>query len=112
MLCLEEEFPTPLGSEIYRKIQQRVREEILEPLEITSGRIASGRGGCLLDTVAVAIFFFASHLWYITSPSVYAGFVLGIAGYWSGTGLQHTANHGWWPMPEFKMEPILGLVRK
>ena len=94
MLCLEEEFPTPLGSEIYRKIQQRVREEILEPLEITSGRIASGRGGCLLDTVAGAIFFFASHLWYITSPSVYAGFVLGIAGYWSGTGLQHTANHG------------------
>ena len=94
MLCLEEEFPTPRGSEIYRKIQQRVREEILEPLEITSGRIASGRGGCLLDTVAVAIFFFASHLWYITSPSVYAGFVLGIAGYWSGTGLQHTANHG------------------
>ena len=49
MLCLEEEFPTPLGSEIYRKIQQRVREEILEPLEITSGRIASGRGGCLLE---------------------------------------------------------------
>ena len=29
-LCPDEEFPTPLGSAVYRKIQQRVREEILE----------------------------------------------------------------------------------
>lgn len=93
-LCPDEEFPTPLGSAVYRKIQQRVREEILEPLERTRGRVAAGRGGCLLDTLAVVIFFFASHLWYVTRPSVCAGFVLGLAGYWSGTGLQHTANHG------------------
>ena len=36
------------------------------------------------------------------TPSILTGCVLGMAGYWSGTGLQHTANHGglcqssWW----------------
>jgi fatty acid desaturase (delta-4 desaturase) len=43
---------------------------------------------------AVIAFFFASLAWYVHSPSILTGCVLGFAGYWSGTGLQHTANHG------------------
>ena len=31
---------------------------------------------------------------YWRAPSALTGCALGLAGYWSGTGLQHTANHG------------------
>ena len=90
----DEEFPAPLNSPVYRKIQQRVRDEILAPLERTKGRAATGRGGCLLDMAAVVAFFFTSLSLYIACPSIMTGIILGLAGYWSGTGLQHTANHG------------------
>ena len=101
-LCPDESFPKPLDSPIYKRIQQRVRDEIMAPLEKTKGRVPSGRGGCQLDAAAVLAFFVASLAWYVHSPSILSGCVLGIAGYWSGTGLQHTANHGglclssWW----------------
>mmetsp|Transcript_15767 Transcript_15767/g.61526 ORF Transcript_15767/g.61526 Transcript_15767/m.61526 type:complete len:450 (-) Transcript_15767:3282-4631(-) len=90
----DEDFPAPLDSPVYRKIQQRVRDEILAPLERTKGRAATGRGGCLLDMAAVVAFFFTSLSFYIACPSIATGIILGLAGYWSGTGLQHTANHG------------------
>ena len=32
-LCPDESFPKPLDSPIYRRIQQRVRDEIMAPLE-------------------------------------------------------------------------------
>ena len=101
-LCPDESFPKPLDSPIYKRIQQRVRDEIMAPLEKTKGRVPSGRGGCQLDAAAVLAFFVASLAWYVHSPSILSGCVLGIAGYRSGTGLQHTANHGglclssWW----------------
>ena len=101
-LCPDESFPKPLDSPIYRRIQQRVRDEIMAPLEKSRGRVPSGRGGCQLDAAAVLAFFAASLAWYVSDPTIASGCALGLAGYWSGTGLQHTANHGglclssWW----------------
>ena len=42
-LCPDESFPKPLDSPIYRRIQQRVRDEIMAPLEKSKGRVPSGR---------------------------------------------------------------------
>ena len=101
-LCPDESFPKPLDSPIYRRIQQRVRDEIMAPLEKTRGRVPSGRGGCQLDAAVVLACFAASLAWYVSDPTIASGCALGLAGYWSGTGLQHTANHGglclssWW----------------
>jgi acyl-lipid (7-3)-desaturase (Delta-4 desaturase) len=90
----EEAFPKPLDSALYRKIQARVREEIVEPLKASHGRTPSGRGGCVFDAAVVVAFFIGAlaRFWY--KPDALSGCVLGLAGYWSGTGLQHTANHG------------------
>jgi len=52
-LCPDESFPKPLDSPIYRRIQQRVRDEIMAPLEKSRGRVPSGRGGCQLDAAVV-----------------------------------------------------------
>jgi hypothetical protein len=49
------DFPKPLDSAIYKKIQQRVRDEIMAPLEKTHGRVPSGRGGCQLDAAVVGL---------------------------------------------------------
>ena len=93
-LCPDESFPKPLDSPIYRRIQQRVRDEIMAPLEQKNGRAPSGRGGLVRDAAAVLIFSIAALVWYIKDPCLLSGCALGFAGYWSGTGLQHTANHG------------------
>ena len=88
-LCPDEDFPKPLDSAIYKKIQQRVRDEIMAPLEKTKGRVPSGRGGCQLDAAAVIAFFFASLAWYVHSPSILTGCVLGFA----GKGRVHSLTH-------------------
>ena len=89
----EESFPKPLDSVLYRKIQRRVRDEIVEPLK-GRGRAPHGRGGCALDAGAVVAFFVFALWTYWQTPTIATGCLLGLAGYWSGTGLQHTANHG------------------
>jgi len=89
----EETFPTPLDSALYRKIQARVREEVVEPLK-ARGRTPSGRGGCAFDAAVVIGCFVVAMAAFWREPNVFTGCALGLAGYWSGTGLQHTANHG------------------
>ncbi len=93
-LCPDETFPKPLDSLVYTNIQQRVRAEILAPLEKAQGRKTAGRGGCQLDVAAVILFSLVVSCWYVLSPTIFSGCMLGFAGYWAGTGLQHTANHG------------------
>ena len=90
----EETFPRPLDSALYRKIQRRVRDEVVEPLRKTRGRTPHGRGGCAVDAFCVLAFYIAAMVAYWRNPTLMSGCVLGLAGYWSGTGLQHTANHG------------------
>lgn len=90
----EETFPKPLDSAVYRAIQRRVRDEVVEPMKAKSGREAHGRGGCVVDAGVVVLTFVAAMVAYWRAPSALTGCALGLAGYWSGTGLQHTANHG------------------
>jgi len=90
----EETFPKPLDSAVYRAIQRRVRDEVVEPMKVKRGREAHGRGGCVVDAGVVVLTYVAAMVAYWRAPSTLTGCALGLAGYWSGTGLQHTANHG------------------
>ena len=80
---------------MYTNIQQRVRAEILAPLEKAQGRKTAGRGGCQLDVAAVILFsLVVCRVGMCYRPPSSLAVMLGFAGYWAGTGLQHTANHG------------------
>ena len=92
--CPDETFPKPLDSTLYKKIQKRVREEVVEPKSKNSGRKARGAGGVKFDAFCVILCYFVALYMFNTNPTVLTGMFLGFSAYWSGTGLQHTANHG------------------
>ena len=92
--CPDETFPKPLDSSLYKKIQKRVREEVVEPRAKRSGRKARGAGGVKFDAFCVILCYAVALYMFNANPTVLTGMFLGFAAYWSGTGLQHTANHG------------------
>ena len=92
--CPDETFPKPLDSSLYKKIQKRVREEVVEPRARKSGRKARGAGGVKFDAFCVILCYAVALYMFNMNPTVLTGMFLGFSAYWSGTGLQHTANHG------------------
>ena len=92
--CPDETFPKPLDSSLYKKIQKRVREEVVEPRARKSGRKARGAGGVKFDAFCVILCYAVALYTFNMNPTVLTGMFLGFSAYWSGTGLQHTANHG------------------
>jgi acyl-lipid (7-3)-desaturase (Delta-4 desaturase) len=92
--CPNEEFPKPLDSELYLKIQNRVRTEVVDPIREKSGKKARGAGGVQFDAFCVILCYLVAVYMFNKNPSVLTGVFLGFSAYWSGTGLQHTANHG------------------
>ncbi|XRA96815.1 acyl-lipid (7-3)-desaturase (Delta-4 desaturase) [Pycnococcus provasolii] len=84
----------PSQSELYQKLQKRVRDEILKPRQEKNPKLASGRGGLAFDMACVFVAWAACTAAFVLHPTWYTGMAAGWAAAWVGTGIQHTANHG------------------
>eukprot|EP00218_Dolichomastix_sp_CCMP3274_P006971 CAMPEP_0170134130 /NCGR_PEP_ID=MMETSP0033_2-20121228/1719_1 /TAXON_ID=195969 /ORGANISM="Dolichomastix tenuilepis, Strain CCMP3274" /LENGTH=450 /DNA_ID=CAMNT_0010369673 /DNA_START=53 /DNA_END=1405 /DNA_ORIENTATION=+ len=104
-----EQFALPGDSALYRTLRKRIREEVLEPAGKGWRRVSSGRGGLMSETI------FGLFVWgvivaaYLYSPNLLTGLLTGLAGYWTGVGVQHTANHGGLSRSGF-LNAILGFI--
>ena len=85
-----EQYPSPNTSTLYKNIKKRVKNEIIIP-----ANKKRGRGGTVIyDALIVVLFWLLTSYYYIKSPNILSGILLGLAGAWIGFGVQHTANHG------------------
>lgn len=79
-----EAWAAPGESALYRRICERVDEEIVTTgMRVPATHIASVFFGWL-----------GSAFWFVTHPSVLSGCLLGLTMCWVGLAIQHSANHG------------------
>eukprot|EP00658_Telonema_sp_P-2_P052290 TRINITY_DN404_c0_g1_i7.p1 TRINITY_DN404_c0_g1~~TRINITY_DN404_c0_g1_i7.p1 ORF type:complete len:733 (+),score=154.11 TRINITY_DN404_c0_g1_i7:183-2381(+) len=83
---IAEDFSTPGESEFYQAVRERVRKEVV--------RGGSRRSVPVWHWAAVIASWLACAAWFVQSPGILSGMVLGLTLQWVGTGVQHTANHG------------------
>ena len=79
--CPDETFPKPLDSSLYKKIQKRVREEVVEPRARKSGRKARGAGGVKFDAFCVILCYAVALYMFNMNPTVLTGMFLGFSAY-------------------------------
>jgi len=98
------DFPKPADSPLYESIRKRVVTEVLR-----ANGYKHARGVPLWHWLTVLVTQLTACYLFLTDPAWYTGLLLGWALVWTGTGLQHTANHGCltrWPALNY----LLGLT--
>jgi fatty acid desaturase (delta-4 desaturase) len=89
----KETWPTPSESSLYQTLRKRIVEEVLKPRGMATGNV-SARGVPAWHFLTVIGAWLLAAVWFVSTPSILNGLVLGFTLAWVGTGVQHTANHG------------------
>jgi len=89
----KEDWSTPSQSELFCTIRKRIVEEILKPMGRATGGTGA-RGVPWWHIASVVVTWLTAAVWFVTSPGLINGAVLGFAMCWVGLAVQHTANHG------------------
>jgi len=104
----KETWPTPSASTLYQTLRKRVVEEVLKPNGMATGDV-SARGVPAWHFLTVIAAWLLAAAWFLRSPTIMSGLVLGFTLSWVGTGVQHTANHGGL-VKNTKLGYIIGLL--